>query len=562
MRNRWLIAAAAVGIHLSIGSIYAWSVLSRPLVEHLGWPLPGVQFTFSLAIAFLGLSAALLGHLVEQRGPRQTGRLAAVLFGTGMVGAGVAVLTGSLYGLYLGYGVLGGMGLGIGYVAPVSTLVKWFPDRRGLATGLAIMGFGFAALIAGPVTQHLLTRLGPASTFFVLGGVYFIVIFASSQYLAPPPPGWVPRGWQGVARTPGQVTTAVRPLTAREAVRTRRFTCLWAMLFINVTCGIAVISVASAMAQESAGMSAAQAAVMVGVMGLFNGGGRLAWAWLSDSIGRPNTYSAFFALQAVLFLALSRTTHPWVFPALVLLIMTCYGGGFACIPAYIADLFGTRHLGAIHGYLLTAWAAAGLAGPLLVVAVRQVWGGYAATMAVFVGLLVLAELVSLWIRRDIARMARPSPTGAPGAATVETFRADLAELPAALAFVAQGAARVGLAPAQASRLQLAVEEATTNVCRHAFLDQLAVNQTSCALQTMATYELHLIETPTALAVELRDAGLPFDPLSVALPDTTAPLAQRQAEGLGLLLLRRMVDDINYTRAGGHNRLTLVMRRSA
>ncbi len=564
MKNRWLIAAAAVGIHLSIGSVYAWSVFSRPIIEQLGWSLKDVQFTFSLAILFLGLSAALLGHLVETLGPRKTGMLAAICFGCGIAGSGVAIHMHSLYGLYLCYGVLGGIGLGVGYVAPVSTLVKWFPDRRGLATGLAIMGFGFASLIAGPMIQKLIANVGLANTFFTLGLVYFSVIIASAQYLAPPPKGWAPAGWQDAAAAqakPGRKSNAdLCQMTAHEAVRTRRFACLWLMLFINVTCGIAIISVASTMAQESARMSAAQAAVMVGLMGLFNGGGRIAWASLSDYLGRPNTYSLLFVLQLGMFLLLWTAPAPFLFQLVILLIMTCYGGGFSCIPAYIADLFGTRHLGAIHGYTLTAWAAAGLAGPIFVAWVRQSSGGYAGILTVFSGLFVLALLVSLLIRVEIRRQGSTRAQPAPVSLADRTFTTNLGDLAAVREFVVQGAQRVGLEARQLSRLQLAIEEAATNICSHACLEEIAINRLSYAYHAGTTYDVRILDAPHAFAVEFIDAGVPFDPSAVAPPDISTPLAERQTGGLGILLLRKMVDELRYTRKADHNHLTLVMHK--
>lgn len=411
-RNRWLVALSGVGIHISIGSVYAYSVMTLPLNEALGWQKSDITLAFSVAIVCLGLSAAFLGLFVERRGPRAAGLVAAGCYGLGTLGAGVAVSVGSLPLFIAMYGVLGGIGLGVGYITPVSTLVKWFPDKRGLATGMAIMGFGFAAMIFGPVMQRLFDTVGPASTFFILGGVYLVVIAGSALYIAPPPKGWVPAHLRdapvGVAG-PGASRTGRRrsredlaQLTAGEALRTRRFYVMWVMLFINITCGIAIISVASPMAQEMAGMSAAAAASMVGLMGLFNGLGRIGWASLSDYIGRPATYAAFFGLQLVAFLLLTRSPGAWQFQALVLLILTCYGGGFASVPAFLGDLFGTKQLGAVHGYTLTAWAAAGLAGPTVVTRVQEATGNYATTLYIFAGLfgfaLVITGLMTLDIR--------------------------------------------------------------------------------------------------------------------------------------------------------------------
>lgn len=404
-KNRWLIALSAVAIHLSIGSVYAWSVFTKPITTQLGWGLKDVQFTFSIAILFLGLSAAFLGHFVEKHGPRRSGTLSSIFFGLGIIGSGLAIQLHSLYLLYFCYGVLGGIGLGVGYITPVSTLVKWFPDRRGLATGLAIMGFGFASLINSPIMNKLITGVGIANTFYILGVVYLIVMFSASQYLAPPQQDWAPKGFQQkVASGQARLSTDLSQLTANEAVRTRRFWYLWLMLFINVTCGIAIISVASPMAQEIVGMSATAAAAMVGIMGLFNGGGRIAWASLSDYIGRPNTYTAFFAIQIIAFFLLPHTAAAAFFQLLILLIMTCYGGGFSSIPAYIGDLFGTKQLGAIHGYVLTAWAAAGLAGPIFSAKVRETTGSYQGTLSVFVAMFVVSFVISLLIRIDMKRL--------------------------------------------------------------------------------------------------------------------------------------------------------------
>ncbi|MFC4734991.1 OFA family MFS transporter [Bacillus daqingensis] len=400
LKNRWLIALAAVGIHISIGSVYAWSVFTNPLSEQFGWSLSAISMTFSIAIVFLGLSAAFMGHFVEKYGPRISGLVSASFFGAGLIGAGFAVQAESLYLLYFTYGALGGIGLGVGYITPVSTLVKWFPDRRGLATGLAIMGFGFAAMIASPIMASLIDSVGIASTFFILGTAYFVIMFASSLYLERPPEGYMKELQAEKAKSGGDLSQ----LTANEAVKTKRFWFLWIMLFINVTCGIAILAVASPMGQEIAGLSAAAAATMVGIMGFFNGAGRLAWASISDYIGRPNVYTAFFAIQIAAFFMLPSLTHAIAFQIVLFLIMTCYGGGFASIPAYIGDMFGTKQLGAIHGYILTAWALAGLAGPIIAAQVREITESYAATLYIFGGMFVIALFVSLIIRVDIRRL--------------------------------------------------------------------------------------------------------------------------------------------------------------
>lgn len=404
-KNRWLIAASAVGIHISIGSVYAWSNFTNPLIEQFGWTTSQVQLTFSIAILFLGLSAAFMGHFVEKYGPRASGLLAAVFFGTGVIGAGFAVSASSLPMLYFFYGVIGGIGLGLGYIAPVSTLVKWFPDRRGLATGLAIMGFGFAAAISSPIMEALITSVGLKSTFIILGSAYFIIMLLSSLYLEKPEEGWAPAGFKEKVQA-GKVTQKkdLAQLTANQAIKTKRFYYLWLMLFINVTCGIAILSAAKPLAIDSIGMTTIQAAALVGVLGIFNGAGRLGWASISDYIGRPNTYTAFFVIQLALFAILPFTTNAIMFQVMLAIIYTCYGGGFASIPAYIADIFGTRQLGAIHGYILTAWSAAGIAGPMFAAWMKDTTGSYESSLLFFAGLFVVAFVISILIRVDIKRI--------------------------------------------------------------------------------------------------------------------------------------------------------------
>nr|WP_269136013.1 OFA family MFS transporter [Sporosarcina cyprini] len=400
-----MIAASAVGIHISIGSVYAWSNFTNPLIEQFGWSTSQVQLTFSIAILFLGLSAAFLGHFVEKYGPRKAGLFAAICFGTGVIGAGFAVSASSLPLLYLFYGVLGGIGLGVGYISPVSTLVKWFPDRRGLATGLAIMGFGFAAAISSPIMEALITSVGLKNTFFILGTAYFIIMVLSSLYLEKPEEGWVPAGFKAKLES-GKVEAKqdLAQLTANEAVKTKRFYYLWLMLFINVTCGIAILSAAKPLAIESIGMTTVQAAALVGVLGLFNGAGRLGWASISDYIGRQHTYTAFFVIQLALFALLPFTTNAIIFQVMLAVIYTCYGGGFACIPAYIGDIFGTKQLGAIHGYILTAWSAAGIAGPMFAAWMKDTTGSYESSLLFFAGLFAVAFIISLLIKADIKKV--------------------------------------------------------------------------------------------------------------------------------------------------------------
>lgn len=413
LKNRWLIAASAVGIHVSIGAVYAYSVLKKPLLETVGWEFKQTAWAFSIAILFLGLSASFLGRKVEKIGPRKSGMLSALFYSAGLLLSGLAVSIENVYLFYFGYGAISGIGLGIGYICPVSTLVKWFPDRRGLATGLAIMGFGFGALMASSVIQYLISTLGVSTTFIIMGLVYLVIMMLSAQYLEPPPEGWMPEGFQtdNTDNNAKPIQTDLAQLTSIEALKTIRFYYLWIMLFINVACGIAVISVASPLSQEIAGLTPVAAAAMVGAMGLFNGVGRIGWASFSDIIGRPMTYTTFFVVQIVAFFMLPQAANAILFQGLIFLILTCYGGGFASIPAYIGDMFGTKNLSAIHGNILTAWAAAGLAGPQLAAYVRQSTGSYSQTLYIFAGLFVVALIVSIAIQFNIkALREKQNPT--------------------------------------------------------------------------------------------------------------------------------------------------------
>lgn len=410
MKNRWLIAASAVGVHASIGSVYAFSVFKKPLGELITSASNNeIAWTFSFAIFFLGLSAAIMGHFVESRGPRRAGTLAALFFGGGLLIAGFGALIQNLYVIWLGYGVLGGIGLGIGYITPVSTLVKWFPDRRGLATGLAIMGFGFGAMIGGPVFNFIIETFtvagnGIAYTWFIMGVIYLVIMLASASYLERPPEGWMPESMKAAVEA-GQkkVVADLTQQTANEAVKTAPFWGLWVMMFINISCGIAVIYSASPLAQESIGLSATQAAAVVGLMSLFNGLGRIAWASFSDVIGRSSTYMAFFVIQIVAFFVLPNLTSVIMFQVVLYVILTCYGGGFATLPAFIGDLFGTKQLGAIHGYVLTAWAAAGLVGPQIAAYVHTTTGSYEMTLYIFAGAFVVALITSMLMKSYISR---------------------------------------------------------------------------------------------------------------------------------------------------------------
>lgn len=376
---------AAVGIHASIGSVYAWSVFTNPIKVYMDVSLKEVQFAFSLAILFLGFSASFLGKYVEKYGSKKSGFVSTFFFGLGMLGTGLAIYLKSLWLLYIFYGVIGGIGLGVGYITPVSTLVKWFPKNRGLATGFAIMGFGFASLIAGPIIQKLLLVMPLYLVPVAMGIVYILVMALSSNQFSLPPV---------IDGSPAKAMFSIG-VTAKEAVRTWNFKFMWLILFINIFCGIAIISIASPLAQEVVHMNASAAATMVGIMGLFNGAGRIAWASFSDFIGRPATYVLFFIIQIVGFYALSGLADITIFTVLIYIIMTCYGGGFATIPAYLSDFFGVKELSIIHGHILTAWGVAGLFAPIFTAWLKEKTSSYNEVLLVFVGLYVLALIISL-----------------------------------------------------------------------------------------------------------------------------------------------------------------------
>jgi OFA family oxalate/formate antiporter-like MFS transporter len=404
-KNRWLIALSAIAIHLSIGASYAYSVYKKPLIETNGWSETNVTLAFTIMMALAGFTAALFGRFVERWGPRKSAIIAAFLFGSGQIGSGVAVFLDSSIAFLLTYGLLSGLGLGIGYISPVSTLVKWFPDRRGLATGMAVLGFGAGALITAPVAANLIVTTSISTTFFILGACYFTVMILGASYIAPPKEGWVPEslknGNEDSAQT--KIKEDLRQLTAQEAVKTKHFWMLWTMMLINTSAGIMMISVASPMAQDVVGLSAASAATMVGIMGIFNGGGRIGWATASDYIGRYNIFIIFFIIQIIAFSILPNTTNALLFQALILLVVSCYGGGFSNLPAFIGDLFGTKQLGAIHGYLLTTWSLGGIIGPMLVNQIKGATDSYIPVFYVFLGLITLAFFVSILLRADIRK---------------------------------------------------------------------------------------------------------------------------------------------------------------
>lgn len=312
----------------------------------------------------------------------------------GLLGTAYALSIHNLTLLYLFYGIIGGIGLGIGYITPVSTLVKYFPNRPGFATGLAIMGFGFASLIAGPLMQFLVAQVRLVNNFIILGVIYLVVMGASSLYLKAPQPKQPPQ----TTKDKSTMYVHNHGMLANDAMKTWQFGALWWIFFINITCGIGLLSLASPMAQETIGMTPAAAASLVGIIGIFNGGGRIAWSTISDYFGRAQTYILFFIIQIIAFYVLAETNNALTFQVLILLIITCYGGGFACMPAYLADLYGIRQLSTIHGRILTAWGLAGIVGPMLVSYFHEAGYGYTTALVCFALLFVLNTIIAIILK--------------------------------------------------------------------------------------------------------------------------------------------------------------------
>ncbi len=450
--NRWLVPPAALAIHLCIGMAYGFSVFWLPMSKLLtttdaatckamgfwgqltttacNWSVPSVTHIFEVFIAFLGISAAIWGAWLEHAGPRKAGFIAALCWGGGLILGGVGVSTHQLWLVILGSGVLGGIGLGLGYISPVSTLIKWFPDRRGMATGFAIMGFGGGAMIGAPLAVALMKHFsasspqGVAPTLIVMGILYFLAMTAGAFGFRVPPSDWKPAGWTPTASSKAMITR--HEVHLDKAWKTPQFWLVWGVLCLNVTAGIGVIAMASPMLQDVFGgrligvdsgtldtaqkaAIAAAAAGLLGLISLFNSLGRLFWAALSDYLGRKTTYYAFFVLGILLYASLPTLGHlgmAGAFVAAVCIIMSMYGGGFSTIPAYLADLFGTQMVGAIHGRLLTAWSVAGIVGPFLIAAIRQaqINAGvahnliYDRTLYILAGLLLAGLICNLLVR--------------------------------------------------------------------------------------------------------------------------------------------------------------------
>jgi MFS family permease len=429
--NRWLVPPAAIAVQMCIGEIYGFSVFNVPLTRAIGitasvpgrdFTIPQVGWIYSIALIMLGLSAAFLGKWVERSGPRKTMFASACCFCGGLVVASFGVSLHSLAIIYLGYGVVGGMGLGLGYIAPVSTLVKWFPDRPGMATGMAIMGFGGGALVGAPFGVELMghfksaTSVGVRESFLVMAACYFVMMNLGTLIVRVPAPDWAPEGF--VPSQKPRALVATNHVLADEAIKTPQFWLLWALLCLNVTAGIGILGQAALMCQDMFGVSAAVAGGFAGLLSIFNMGGRFLWSSASDLTGRKAIYAVYFLLGSALYVVIpfaQRHGSVMLFVGATAVVISMYGGGFATIPAYLRDLFGTRQVGAIHGRLITAWSMAAVLGPQLVnyISTYQKAHGvpkaeaYDTTMYLMAGLLLVGLVCDLLVRPVDAKHAAP-----------------------------------------------------------------------------------------------------------------------------------------------------------
>jgi MFS transporter, OFA family, oxalate/formate antiporter len=409
--NRWGIAAAAVLMQICLGAVYGWSVFKKPLMAAEHWSETSVQLNFTFAILSLGFGTILGGLWQDKVGPRKVASVAGILYGLGYVAAAFAASEHSLAGLYLGYGALSGFGMGMAYICPIATMVKWFPDMRGLMTGIAVCGYGFGAAIMSPFAAWEIIHRGVPETFLTLGVVYLLLVLLTAQVLANPPQDWRPAGW--APRTAVAKSASAYHFTVSEALGTWQFYLLFAILIFNVSAGITVISQASPMAQEMVGMTVLKAAGMVGLISICNGLGRVFWAWVSDYIGRARVYFLLYLIQVFVFFLLPRIHDVVLFSICFALIGLCYGGGFGTMPSFTADFFGEKHVGGIYGIVLFGWSFAAIPAPVMIAHIHQVIGRYAPAINIIAVVLVCAMVLPLMARRPTREGAQESPAAVP-----------------------------------------------------------------------------------------------------------------------------------------------------
>jgi len=413
--NRWGLAAAGFLMQMALGAVYAWSVFRTPLAKQFHWSIEEVTFTFTVSIFVLGVACFFGGLWLNKKGPRVVALTGGFLYGLGVFLASLSA--NKLWWLYLSYGVIGGIGVGFAYIVPIAVLVKWFPDRRGLITGVAVGGFGAGALVTAPVATRLIQSVGVLQTFAYLGIAYLVVTMGAGYFMQNPPAEWKPAGWvPNVAQT---TQRAAQEFSLGGALKTWQWWALWLLLFLNTSAGISIISQESPMFQEIGRASVIVAAGMVGIAAIGNALGRIFWAWVSDAITRRWTFVAMFLLQVGLFWMLPSLSSVTTLTILSFIILMCYGGGFGTMPAFAADYFGSKNVGPIYGLMLTAWGSASAFGPLLIAHMRQSSGSYTSGLHVIAGIMAVSTLLPILVsapksdRATVASSTRSIPAMRP-----------------------------------------------------------------------------------------------------------------------------------------------------
>jgi OFA family oxalate/formate antiporter-like MFS transporter len=409
--NRWGLAAAGFLMQMALGAVYAWSVFRIPLAKQFRWSIEEVTLTFTISIFVVGFACFFGGLWLNKKGPRVVALAGGFLYGLGVFLASFSA--DKLWWLYLSYGVIGGIGVGFAYIVPIAVLVKWFPDRRGLITGIAVGGFGAGALVVAPLATRLIQSVGVLHTFAYLGIAYLIVTMGTGYFMKNPPDGWKPEGW--VPSVTQNAQRAATDYTLGGALKTWQWWALWALLFLNTSAGISIISQESPMFQEIGKVSAIAAAGMVGIVAIGNAAGRVFWAWVSDAITRRWTFATMFLLQVALFWALPSLSSVAILTVVSFIVLMCYGGGFGTMPAFAADYFGSKNVGPIYGLLLTAWGFASAFGPLLIAHLRQSSGLYTSGLHIISGIMAVSMLLPILVsppksdRATAARVLRAIP---------------------------------------------------------------------------------------------------------------------------------------------------------
>src|SRR3989339_90657 len=398
-KERWRIAVAGIIIQMLLGTVYGWSVFKSPLIAKHSWSGAECSMAFTLAIFFTGVAATLGGRFVDMAGARKMATIAAILFGVGTLIAGYADYIGNKLFFWFGYGVIAGIGNGLGYITPIAILVRWFPDKRGMITGLAVMGFGFGGALMGQIAPLLILNYGVTNTLYIMGITFLVVLLIAAQKMTNPP-----SGWKTIIAPKCEVDTGVDSSSVdfKTARTIYQFYLLWFVLFINVTAGIALISNLSPLAQAQLGLSAVSAGTLLFVASLFNGAGRIFWASLSDRIGRKSVFLLIFGTQIPVFVLLPMITSPILFGMLCCYILLCYGGGFATMPSFAADTFGPKNIGSIYGPILLSWGIAGVVGPMLMEYIKQVSNNFNTALFIAAGMLVIGFILTLLSRKPLA----------------------------------------------------------------------------------------------------------------------------------------------------------------